>query len=94
MHRSEEEPVLISLEQNFGVDLEARARVDRKRVPILVTTLLTYLDNRMFLLDFELALLLVLIYFQAILNLRVTRPAGRSGYTTLHWFKRMSSATS
>lgn len=33
-------------EQNFGVDLEARARVDRKRVPILVTTLLTYLDNR------------------------------------------------
>ncbi|KAJ5312243.1 hypothetical protein N7508_003073 [Penicillium antarcticum] len=33
-------------EQNFGVDLEARARVDRKRVPILVTTILTYLDNR------------------------------------------------
>jgi hypothetical protein len=32
-------------EQNFGVDLEARARVDRKRVPILVTTILTYLDN-------------------------------------------------
>ncbi|KAH2760287.1 hypothetical protein KXV52_004882 [Aspergillus fumigatus] len=32
-------------EQNFGVDLEARARADRKRVPILVTTLLTYLDN-------------------------------------------------
>ncbi|KAJ5782751.1 hypothetical protein N7457_004525 [Penicillium paradoxum] len=33
-------------EQNFGVDLEARARVDRKRVPVLVTTILTYLDNR------------------------------------------------
>ncbi|KAJ6120384.1 hypothetical protein N7523_004664 [Penicillium sp. IBT 18751x] len=33
-------------EQNFGVDLEARARVDRKRVPVLVTTLLTYLDDR------------------------------------------------
>ncbi|KAJ5825974.1 hypothetical protein N7474_003112 [Penicillium riverlandense] len=33
-------------DQNFGVDLEARARTDRKRVPILVTTLLTYLDNR------------------------------------------------
>ncbi|KAJ5092085.1 hypothetical protein NUU61_006955 [Penicillium alfredii] len=33
-------------DQNFGVDLEARARVDRKRVPILVTTILTYLDNR------------------------------------------------
>ncbi|OQE94226.1 hypothetical protein PENNAL_c0004G11458 [Penicillium nalgiovense] len=33
-------------EQNFGVDLEARARADRKRVPILVTTILTYLDNR------------------------------------------------
>ncbi|PWY69546.1 hypothetical protein BO70DRAFT_147821 [Aspergillus heteromorphus CBS 117.55] len=33
-------------DQNFGVDLEARARADRKRVPVIVTTLLTYLDNR------------------------------------------------
>ncbi|KAJ5952479.1 uncharacterized protein N7479_010892 [Penicillium vulpinum] len=33
-------------EQNFGVDLEARARADRKRVPVLITTILTYLDNR------------------------------------------------
>ncbi|KAI9042269.1 GTPase-activating protein RGD2 [Aspergillus affinis] len=33
-------------DQIFGVDLEARARADRKRVPILVTTILTYLDNR------------------------------------------------
>lgn len=33
-------------DQTFGVDLEARARADRKRVPIVVTTLLTYLDNR------------------------------------------------
>ncbi|KAF2757066.1 hypothetical protein EJ05DRAFT_477292 [Pseudovirgaria hyperparasitica] len=32
-------------EHTFGVDLEARARSDRKRVPIIVTTLLTYLDN-------------------------------------------------
>ncbi|PFH61952.1 hypothetical protein XA68_15714 [Ophiocordyceps unilateralis] len=32
-------------EQTFGVDLEARARADKKRVPILVTTLLTYLDH-------------------------------------------------
>ncbi|KAF2454892.1 rho-GTPase-activating protein-like protein [Lineolata rhizophorae] len=32
-------------EQTFGVDLEARARSDRKRVPLIVTTLLTYLDN-------------------------------------------------
>ncbi|OJJ42944.1 hypothetical protein ASPZODRAFT_136806 [Penicilliopsis zonata CBS 506.65] len=32
-------------EQNFGVDIEARARADRKRVPILVTTMLTFLDN-------------------------------------------------
>ncbi|KAI4089190.1 MAG: hypothetical protein LQ344_005570 [Seirophora lacunosa] len=32
-------------EQTFGVDLEARARADRKRVPIIVTTILTYLDN-------------------------------------------------
>lgn len=38
--------MLIWTEQNFGVDLEARARMDRKRVPILVTTILTYLDNR------------------------------------------------
>ena len=34
------------IDQNFGVDLEARARADRKRVPILVTTILTFLDNR------------------------------------------------
>ena len=33
-------------EQTFGVDLEARARADRKRVPIIVTTILTFLDNR------------------------------------------------
>ncbi|PGH11503.1 hypothetical protein AJ79_04878 [Helicocarpus griseus UAMH5409] len=32
-------------DQTFGVDLEARARADRKRVPIIVTTILTYLDN-------------------------------------------------
>ena len=32
-------------EQCFGVDLEARARADKKRVPILVTSLLTYLDH-------------------------------------------------
>lgn len=33
-------------DQIFGVDLEARSRADRKRVPILVTTILSYLDNR------------------------------------------------
>ncbi|KAL0258387.1 Rho-GTPase-activating protein 8 [Diplodia seriata] len=33
-------------EQTFGVDLEARARSDRKRVPIIVTSILTFLDNR------------------------------------------------
>lgn len=32
-------------EQTFGVDLEARARADKKRVPIMVTTILTYLDH-------------------------------------------------
>lgn len=32
-------------EQTFGVDLEARARADRKRVPVIVTTILTYLDH-------------------------------------------------
>ncbi|MCJ1350779.1 MAG: hypothetical protein MMC33_000760 [Icmadophila ericetorum] len=32
-------------EQIFGVDLEARAKHDRKRVPFIVTTILTFLDN-------------------------------------------------
>lgn len=32
-------------DQTFGVDLEARARADRKRVPVIVTNILTYLDN-------------------------------------------------
>ena len=32
-------------EQTFGVDLEARARADKKRVPLLVTNILTYLDQ-------------------------------------------------
>lgn len=32
-------------EQTFGVDLEARARADKKRVPYIVTAILTYLDN-------------------------------------------------
>lgn len=32
-------------DQTFGVDLEARASSDRKRVPSVVTTILTYLDN-------------------------------------------------
>ena len=32
-------------EQTFGVDLEARARADRKRVPIIITTILTFLDQ-------------------------------------------------
>ncbi|KAH7033308.1 uncharacterized protein B0I36DRAFT_241145 [Microdochium trichocladiopsis] len=32
-------------EQTFGVDLEARARADKKRVPIIITSLLTYLDH-------------------------------------------------
>ncbi|KXJ93158.1 hypothetical protein Micbo1qcDRAFT_161105 [Microdochium bolleyi] len=32
-------------EQTFGVDLEARARADKKRVPIVITSLLTYLDH-------------------------------------------------
>lgn len=32
-------------DQTFGVDLEARARADRKRVPVIITTILTFLDN-------------------------------------------------
>lgn len=31
-------------EQAFGVDIEARARSDRKRVPLIITTILTFLD--------------------------------------------------
>lgn len=32
-------------EQTFGVDIEARARADRKRVPLIITTILTFLDS-------------------------------------------------
>ncbi|KAK5173509.1 Rho-GTPase-activating protein 8 [Saxophila tyrrhenica] len=32
-------------EQTFGVDIEARARADRKRVPHIVTTILMFLDS-------------------------------------------------
>ncbi len=32
-------------DQTFGVDLEARARADRKRVPMIVTSILTFLDS-------------------------------------------------
>ncbi|KAI5461089.1 hypothetical protein BGZ63DRAFT_356254 [Mariannaea sp. PMI_226] len=32
-------------EHTFGIDLEARARADKKRVPIIITTVLTYLDH-------------------------------------------------
>lgn len=32
-------------EPTFGVDLEARARADRKRVPAIITAILTYLDE-------------------------------------------------
>lgn len=32
-------------DQTFGVDLEARARADKKRVVLIVTTVLTYLDH-------------------------------------------------
>lgn len=32
-------------EQTFGVDLEARARADKKRVPNIITATLTFLDN-------------------------------------------------
>ncbi|CCX06831.1 hypothetical protein FPQ18DRAFT_352472 [Pyronema domesticum] len=33
-------------EQTFGIDLEARARADRKRVPIIITTILQHLDEQ------------------------------------------------
>ncbi|KAF8544770.1 hypothetical protein BDD12DRAFT_439126 [Trichophaea hybrida] len=32
-------------EQTFGIDLEARARADRKRVPIIITSILQFLDH-------------------------------------------------
>jgi hypothetical protein len=31
--------------QTFGVDVEARARADKKRVPLIVTSILSYLDD-------------------------------------------------
>jgi hypothetical protein len=36
----------ISAEQTFGIDLEARARADRKRVPTIITSILQFLDHR------------------------------------------------
>lgn len=33
-------------EQTFGIDIEARARADRKRVPLIITTILMFLDTR------------------------------------------------
>jgi len=38
----------VFLEQIFGVDLEARAKADKKRVPIIISTLLYYLDRSEF----------------------------------------------
>lgn len=32
-------------DQTFGVSLEARARADKKRVPVVITAILTFLDN-------------------------------------------------
>ncbi|KAF8464561.1 hypothetical protein BDZ91DRAFT_729393 [Kalaharituber pfeilii] len=32
-------------EQTFGLDLEVRARADKKRVPLIITGILTYLDH-------------------------------------------------
>jgi len=34
------------VDQIFGVDIEARARADQKRLPLIVTNILTYLDDR------------------------------------------------
>lgn len=42
----EDRTLTLATDQTFGVDLEARARADRKRVPVIVTNILTYLDNR------------------------------------------------
>jgi len=36
------------LDQIFGVDLEARAKADKKRVPVIISTLLFYLDRSEF----------------------------------------------
>lgn len=51
-------------EQTFGVDLEARARADRKRVPIIVTTILTFLDNRTRIISSILLILLLTKYYR------------------------------
>jgi len=38
-------------DQTFGVDVELRARADRKRVPNIISSILIHLDERMFFSD-------------------------------------------
>lgn len=79
-------------DQNFGVDLEARARSDRKRVPILVTTLLTYLDNRKILTPLQLCP--NPNQPQAIPNSRVMKHDGAFGSMMSRWDKRTACGVS
>ena len=68
--------------QIFGVDLEARARADRKRVPILVTSILMYLDNSKTTPDLCSFLTHLM---QNTLSLKVTRLDAAYGCTTYRW---------
>ncbi|KAB8336931.1 hypothetical protein FH972_021236 [Carpinus fangiana] len=49
-------------DQTFGVELEARARADKKRVPLIITSILTYLDSQYPLLDNDEARRLIWIH--------------------------------
>lgn len=80
-------------EQTFGVDLEARARADRKRVPIIVTTILTFLDNRRRIpLDF---FVVISTYFkmQIIQIWKVTRLVEAFGLWTSRLLQHITFAT-
>jgi len=70
-------------EQTFGVDLEARARADRKRVPVIVTTILTFLDNRKF--RVLKSLLIAHGFAQIILIWKATRLVEAFGSLTYPW---------
>ena len=69
-------------EQTFGVDLESRARADRKRVPAVVTTVLTFLDNRKF--GGESAFRNILMLSQITQILKAMKLEEVSGWLTCH----------
>ena len=82
--------LLTYTEQTFGVDIEARARNDRKRVPLVVTTILTFLDSRMC----TFGLFSVETYsVQIIQILKATRYGVISGWSMSHLLQPTTCAT-